>query len=99
MQGSRELFEAVKWQPQKVVVKIIVCVLSGSNVMRRLSMEIPHLRAGNAAHSLVCESRLLIDRLQSSKHQHRQLQVTLHALDSIWRLSNLEQELKDRIPK
>jgi len=62
-------------------------------------MEIPKLRAGTAAHSLVCESRLLIDQLQSSKHLHRQLQVTVHVVDSIRRLSNLEQELKDRIPK
>ena len=84
---------------QKVVAEIIVCALSGSNVMRRLSMEIPDLRAGTAAHSLVSESRLLIDRLQSSKRPTRQLQVTVHVVDSIRRLSNLEQELKDRIPK
>lgn len=99
MQGSRDLYEKRKWEPQKVMFDIFVCALSGSNVMRRLSMEIPHLRAGAAAHSLVSESRLLIDRLQSSKHPHRQFQVTVHVVDSIRRLSNLEQELEDRIPK
>jgi nucleoside 2-deoxyribosyltransferase len=99
MVGSRDLYETAKWEPKKVVAEIIICALSGSNVIRRLSMEIPNLRAGTAAHSLVCESRLLIDRLQSSMHPHRQLQVTVHVVDSTRRLSDLEQELKDRIPK
>jgi hypothetical protein len=99
MQGSRDLYEKGRWEPQKVVFDIFVCALSGSNVMRRLSMEIPHLRAGTAAHSLVSESSLLIDRLQSSKHPHRRLEVTVHVVDSIRRLSNLEQELEVRVPK
>lgn len=99
MQGSRDLHEKGKWEPQKVLFDIFVCALSGSNVMRRLSMEIPHLRAGTAAHSLVSESSLLIDRLQSSKQPHRRLEVTVHVVDSIRRLSNLEQELEVRIPK
>jgi nucleoside 2-deoxyribosyltransferase len=99
MQGSRDLYEKGKWEPQKVVFDIFVCALSGSNVLRRLSMEIPHLRAGTAAHSLVSESRLLIDRLPSAKHPHRQFQVTVHVVDSIRRLSNLEQELEVCIPK
>src|SRR5262249_32165826 len=73
MQGSRDLHEKGNWEPQDVVLDILVCALSGSNIMRRLSMEIPHLRAGTVAHSLVSESRLLIDRLQSSKHPDRQL--------------------------
>ena len=94
MLGSRDLYERGKWEPQRVVFDIFVCALSGSNVMRRLSMEIPNLRAGTAANSLVSESRLLIDRLQSSKHPHRRLQVTFHVVDSIRRLSNLEQELR-----
>jgi hypothetical protein len=99
MQGSRDLNEKGKWEPQKVVFDIFVCALSGSNVMRRLSMEVPHLRAGTAAHSLVGESGLLIDRLPSAKHPHRQFQVTVHVVDSIRRLSNLEQELEVCIPK
>lgn len=99
MQGSRDLYETAKWEPHKVVTEIIVCVLSGSNALRRLAMEIPNLRAGTLAHSLVGESSLLIDRLQSSKHPHRQLQVSVHVVDSIRRLSNLEQELMARAPK
>jgi hypothetical protein len=99
MQGSRDLYEKGKWEPQKVVFDIFVCALSGSNVMRRLSMEIPHLRAGTADHSLVSQSRLLIDRLPSARHPHRQFQVTVHVVDSIRRLSNLKQELEVCIPK
>jgi hypothetical protein len=99
MQGSRYLYERAQWKPQKIVVDIFVCVLSGSNVIRRLSLEIPDLHAGTADHSLVCDSRLLIDRLPSSKHPDRQLQVTLHVVESIQRLCNLERELKDRIRK
>jgi hypothetical protein len=99
MQGSRDLNEKGKWEPQKVVFDIFICALSGSNVMRRLSMEIPHLRAGTVTNSLVSEPRLLIDRLPSAKHPHRQLQVTVHVVDSIRRLSNLEQELEVCIPK
>src|ERR1035441_4025142 len=62
MQGSRDLHKMGKWESQKVVFDIFVCALSGSNLMRRLSMEIPHLRAGTADHSLVRQSRLLLNR-------------------------------------
>ena len=99
MQGSRDLYETGKWEPQKVAFDIFVCALSGSNLMRRLSMEIPHLRAGTAAYSLISESSLLVDRLPSSKHPNRRLELTVHAVDSIRRLSNLEQELEVRMPK
>ena len=48
MHTFRDLYETAKWEPQKLVLDIVVCVLSGSNVIRRLSEEIPDLRAGTA---------------------------------------------------
>jgi nucleoside 2-deoxyribosyltransferase len=99
MRGSRYLYEKAKWEPRQVMVEVFVCALSGSNVKQRLRTEIPNLREGAAADSLACEARLLIDQLPSSKHPDRQLQVTVHVVESIRRLSNLQQELKDRIPR
>jgi nucleoside 2-deoxyribosyltransferase len=88
-----ESFNDPSWTPQHIKEDMIICSY-GARGTQRLAKEIPHLRRGRSEGTLECVERTKL--LYPGRPVELDREVTIHVVESIPRLAELEQELKLR---